>query len=247
MGRCSKSPLVVIAGRSGSGVIGTFGKRHRSFIGHRRSSGTFGNTAAVQRGGGKATCPPNKLLKQTGHARGGFARRNVSRRVSRLLSVFVRRGEFAAMSRDFLMYWKLSALDRQAKIGGVQDHAAGKQYRRTEPGDRVWLITVREDRLRLATRIVVGKAGAARLLGCKPANLWNADWHIVAAKGTEMGIVDVDIQRLARALQFNSPRGRNRLAVNDDDTITVQQLQTMRELLPASAELLAGMVPRKAP
>jgi hypothetical protein len=154
------------------------------------------------------------------------------------------------MSRDFLAYWKPSAVDRQKEKRGRLAHAAGNQYRRTRPGDTVWLVTVREGQLRLVTRIVVGhvtdQAGAARLLGCKPAELWDADWHIVATKGTELGIVDADIQHLARSLRFESAGGHDRLAVDDEGTITVQQLQTMRVLSPASADSLAGVVPQSA-
>jgi hypothetical protein len=151
------------------------------------------------------------------------------------------------MSRDFLAYWKPSAVDAQLAKGGELGHAAGNQYRRTRAGDTVWLVTVRDGRLRLVTRIMVGhvtdQAEAARLLGCKPAGLWTADWHIVAVKGTELRVLDVDIHHLAPSLRFQSPGGHDRLAVEEDGTITAQQLQTMRVLSPRSAELLAGEVP----
>jgi hypothetical protein len=154
------------------------------------------------------------------------------------------------MSRDFLAYWKPSAVDAQVVKGGELDHAAGNQYQRTRPGDTVWLVTVRRGRLRLVTRIMVGhvidQAGAGRLLGVNPARLWRADWHIVAVKGTELRVLDVDINHLAPSLRFQSPGGHDRLAVEEAGTIAVQQLQTMRLLKPRSAELLAGVVEQSA-
>jgi hypothetical protein len=149
------------------------------------------------------------------------------------------------MSRDFLAYWKPSAVDAQLLVGGELDHAAGSQYRRTRPGDTVWLVTVRDGRLRLVTRILVehvtDQAGAGRLLGVDPERLWAADWHIIAVKGSEWPILDVDIHDLVPSLRFESKSGRDRLAVEDDGTITAQQLQTMRVLSPGSAELLAAV------
>jgi hypothetical protein len=151
----------------------------------------------------------------------------------------------AAMSRDFLAYWKPSAVDAQLQVGGELDHAAGSQYRRTRPGDTVWLVTIRGGRLRLVTRIMVehvtDQAGAGRLLGVNPSRLWRADWHIVAVKGTEWPILDVDIHHLTPVLRFESKSGHDRLNVESDGTITAQQLQTMRVLSQRSAELLAAV------
>jgi hypothetical protein len=150
------------------------------------------------------------------------------------------------MARDFLAYWKPSTVDLQLEAGGPQDHAASNQFDRVEKGDTVWLVTVRHGRLRLVTRIVVGhvtdQAGAARLLRCEPADLWEADYHVVAAKGTELEIVDADVQGLAPSLRFESAAGHDRLTIAEDGTVNAQQLQTMRILSPASAALLADVV-----
>jgi hypothetical protein len=154
------------------------------------------------------------------------------------------------MARDFLAYWKPSTVDLQLEAGGPQNHAASNQFGRVEKGDTVWLVTVRDGRLRFVTRIVVGQvtdqAGAARLLRCEPADLWEADYHIVAAEGTELDILDVDIQDRAPSLRFESAGGHDRLAIAEDGTVNAQQLQTMRVLSPASAEILAGVVPQIA-
>lgn len=149
------------------------------------------------------------------------------------------------MARDYLAYWKPSTVDVQLETGGLQAHAASNQFGRVQAGDTVWLVTVRDGRLRLITRIVVGhrigQAEATRLLGCEPDELWEAEYHILAAKGTEREITDVDIQHLAPSLRFESAGGHDRLTIARDGTVSAQQLQTMRVLSAASAGLLAGV------
>jgi hypothetical protein len=151
------------------------------------------------------------------------------------------------MIRDFLAYWKPSTVDTQVeKGGGPLEHAASNQFGRVSKCDTVWLVTVRDGRLRLVTRIVVahvtGQAGAARLLGCDAADLWEAEYHIVAAEGTEVEILDTDIQHLAPSLRFESAGGNDRLTLAANGRVNAQQLQTMRVLSAASAELLARVM-----
>jgi hypothetical protein len=149
------------------------------------------------------------------------------------------------MVRDFLAYWKPSTVDVQVQVGGPQNHAASNQFGRVSKGDTVWLTSVRDGHLRLIARIVVGhvtgQAGAARLLGCRPSDLWEAEYHIVAAEGTATDIVDADIQHLAPSLRFESAGGHNRLTLVDD-RVNARQLQTMRVLSASSAGLLAGVM-----
>jgi hypothetical protein len=154
------------------------------------------------------------------------------------------------MACDFVAYWKPSTVDAQVEEGGPQRHAASNQFGRVSKGDTVWLVTVRDGRLRLVTRIVVehltGQAGAAALLGCQSADVWEAEYHIVAASGTELGILDADIAHLAPSLRFESAGGHDRLTVADDGSVNAQQLQTMRLLSPTSADSLVGVVSQTA-
>ncbi|HMP61046.1 MAG TPA: hypothetical protein PKD86_17010 [Gemmatales bacterium] len=148
------------------------------------------------------------------------------------------------MATDFLAYWKPSTVDAQAAAGGPQNHAASGQFGRVQPGDTVWLVTVRGGRLRLVTSITVGhvtgQAGAAGLLGVPAEDLWEAEYHIVAAVGTGREIAERDIQHLAPQLRFVSAGGSDRLTLGEDGAVNAQQLQTMRVLSASSAELLAG-------
>jgi hypothetical protein len=150
------------------------------------------------------------------------------------------------MTRDFLAYWKPSTVDTQVETGGPQKHAASNQYGRVSKGDTVWLVTVRDGRLRFVTRIVVGQVTgqprAASVLGCRPEDLWEAEYHILAAPGTELQIMDTDIQHLAPSLRFESAGGHDRLILTDDGMVNAQQLQTMRVLSSASVDLLVAVV-----
>jgi hypothetical protein len=156
------------------------------------------------------------------------------------------------ITRNFLAYWRPDTVDSVIERNGRRalDHAASDQFGRVAKGDTVWLVTIREGQLRLVTRIVVervtGQAGAARLLGCRPAELWKAEYHIVAARGTKLRIMDTDISSLAPLLRFESAVGRDHLDVRDDGTVNPQQLQTMRELSPASANLLDAVISQHA-
>lgn len=148
------------------------------------------------------------------------------------------------MATDFLAYWKPSTVDRELKAGGPQKHAASAQYGRVQPGDTVWLVSIRGGSLRLVTSIAVGhvtgQAGAAELLGVPADNLWEAEYHIVAAQDTAKEIGDRDIQHLAPQLRFVSANGNDRLTLKADGSVNAQQLQSMRVLSPESAQLLAG-------
>lgn len=150
------------------------------------------------------------------------------------------------MATSFLAYWKPSTVDAEIEDGEPVSHAASNQFGRVEAGDVVWLVTVREGRLRLVTAIDVGhvtdQAGAAALVGKQPSDLWDADTHIVAADGTAREIVDRDIQHLASKLRFVSPGGNDRLTLTSDGLVNPQQLQTMRVLTDGSADLLAGVL-----
>ncbi|CEF49224.1 unnamed protein product [uncultured bacterium] len=146
----------------------------------------------------------------------------------------------------FLAYWKPKTVDRQLQlergIRSNQNHAASNQFGRVAKGDTVWIVTVRSGKLHFVTRIKVehrtNQDTAAGLLRCKPRHLWEAEYHIIGARGTEMPVLDVDIHQLAGKLRFKSAAGNDRLAIGKDGAVAAQQLQTMRVLTEASADLL---------
>jgi len=158
------------------------------------------------------------------------------------------------MTRDFVAYWEPKTVDAVlAMTGGRRDnHAASNQFRRMKVsrGDTVWIVTVRKGRLQLVHRIVVGhvttQRGAAKVLGCRPSDLWDANAHIIAADGTDHVIEEKDIHAVAPRLRFQSASGKDRLAFKVDGSVSAQQLQTMRILEPSSAELLTKLVKASA-
>ncbi len=78
------------------------------------------------------------------------------------------------------------------------------------------------------------------MLDVPAADLWEAEYHIVAAEGIAREIAERDIQHLDPQLRFVSAGGNDRLRLDENDTVNAQQLQTLRVLSPASAELLSG-------
>jgi hypothetical protein len=143
----------------------------------------------------------------------------------------------------FLVYWTAATADANLSRGGMLTHAASEQFSRVNPGDVVWIVTCRRRHLYLLVRIMVGEVtdqrGAEAAL--KSRELWKASFHVLAAAGTELPMMDLNISHLAAALRFDSPMRSDRLNVHDGE-VNAQQLQTMRRLTADTAELLEGVL-----
>ena len=152
------------------------------------------------------------------------------------------------MARDLVAYWEPKTVDAALAGDGSNNHAANNQFRRMKvsKGDTVWFVTVRNGRLQLITRLVVGhvtsQRGAARLLGVRSSDLYHAKDHIVAEEGTVSAVVEQDIHVLAPQLRFESASGNDRLKLLPGGDANPQQFQTMRVLTPATASLLASVI-----
>lgn len=103
----------------------------------------------------------------------------------------------------FLSYWKPESAETAGAHDDLLEHSASDQYKRVEPGDTVWIVTFSDGGLWLIGRIVVGQvtdqAGAERRFGTD--DLWDAKYHIIAVKGTEIPVSDLDIKNLAGSLR----------------------------------------------
>src|SRR4051812_18261319 len=100
--------------------------------------------------------------------------------------------------RNFMLYWQPDSVGA-ASHGDPIAVIGGKQFSRVAPDDVLWIVTVRDGSLRLANRFVVGRRfdsrrEAERHFGRH--NLWDATYHLEAAKGTATRIRDVDITPL---------------------------------------------------
>jgi len=145
--------------------------------------------------------------------------------------------------QSLLAYWKPRTADYEIARQSLLDHSASKQFQRIDVDDHVWVVTVRNGKLFLLGRIIVGQvtdqAGAVQLMGTH--DLWKASHHIVAALGTAEQIRNVSISSLAGSLRFDSDR--DRLSVSDG-LVNAQQLQTMRVLTADSAAKLEAAMRR---
>lgn len=136
---------------------------------------------------------------------------------------------------DYLHYWGNFQLD--AQWDEELDHIASNQLERVKQGDRVWIVTFTDGRLMLMGRIVAdavtSQRTAARLLGRKPSELWDADWHVIAMPGTADFVrTDLDITDRAGDLRFTGASSRLPSGFNH------HHLRSMRTLTPGSAQLL---------
>lgn len=141
------------------------------------------------------------------------------------------------MAKSYMTFWKPERVDAQES--GLLEHFGSGQLHRVEPGDTVWIITVRPPgHLRLLGRIVVGTVtdyeGAKKILHSE--DIWQAPWHIIAEPGTERLLHEVDLTSIAGKLRFVS-EAAPRLDVVDGH-VDGKQLESMRLLTPQTAELL---------
>jgi Domain of unknown function (DUF3883) len=138
--------------------------------------------------------------------------------------------------RYFLQYWKVDQAD--INRASALNHAASAQYGRISPGDLLWIVTIRDYQLKLLGRLrvekIVGQKEAELLLG---PEIYEAEFHALAVPNTVELVSEINIQDLAKVLRFKSER--DKLALNDAGAVDGKQIQTLRELTPESAQLLA--------
>jgi hypothetical protein len=147
------------------------------------------------------------------------------------------------MSRYWTSYWqgKYWLGNKEyaplARSGGNRFAARG-----IAPGDFAYVVSVQGGHLFLGGRMqidaVVSRSEATLLSGGR--NLYPADEWLVARKGTGTPLM---LHRrltleLARELRFISKRKTTELAFKSPGLLDGQTLRTVRELVPASADLL---------
>jgi hypothetical protein len=135
----------------------------------------------------------------------------------------------------YLQYWKNESVGFTG-IGPV-DHAASDQFKNIKNGDIVWIVTIDNTNLYLYGRIdvdaVVSQREAERLL--KTENLWVANYHIIARKGTETKPALIDITDYAHDVRFQGKVDRL------PDKYSGQHLQKIRKLSDSSIKLLDSL------
>ncbi|MEL6271078.1 MAG: HNH endonuclease [Chloroflexota bacterium] len=143
------------------------------------------------------------------------------------------------MSRHYLLYWKLETVEYHY-FGEGLDHIASNQLKKVEPGDVVWVCTVRGGDLLLAGRMVAGtvidESDADEEFD--EFDLFDARWHVSAANGTTEPMQLINLTELAvtLSLRFESPSDRLRL--NRQGRLNAMSLYHIRTLTDESAALL---------
>jgi len=125
-------------------------------------------------------------------------------------------------------------------VGKPIDHAGSTQFTRVRPDDVVWIVTLRKGRLKLLGRMVVSEIISRAEAQKRFTDVYGARFHIVAKNGTVKILTEHDIQDIAPDLRFDS--GHDRLTLESPTKTDGKQLQSLRELRPESAKLLADVL-----
>lgn len=145
------------------------------------------------------------------------------------------------MSKHFLQYWKPEQVDYNHSIDPILNHTGSEQLYRVQVGDFIWIVTVRQGQLSLVGKMKVGKITnykeAKKHFG---SNVYKATYHAIAQAKTEESLHEVSLMNIADELRFVSSTKRVRLNISNG-RVDGKQLQTIRELTPASATLLEAL------
>jgi hypothetical protein len=125
-------------------------------------------------------------------------------------------------------------------VGKPIDHAGSAQFTRVKPHDVVWIVTLREERLILLGRILVSEIISRSQAQKRFTEVYDAPFHIVSKSETAKILEEHDIQDIVPDLRFTS--GRDRFTFESPTKTDGKQLQSLRELRPESANLLADVL-----
>lgn len=145
-------------------------------------------------------------------------------------------------AQDLLLYWSPKTADDVLKREDILDHVASNQLKRASAGDVIWVVTVYDGELVLLGKLIVDattdRAGAIRRLGRK--EVWgDMKCYAVAIRGKEEPLRKIPLGDKAKKLGFVASKATNmRLNIDHKGRVNPQQLQTMRILDSASAQLL---------
>jgi|GEM_PF-2949240 Predicted restriction endonuclease len=147
----------------------------------------------------------------------------------------------SSSARSYLTYWKPRNIDWQNPGGIVLDHSAGDQLRRVMPSDRLYIISYRNGVYYLLGRIVAAQitnqTKAARLLGRRPKDLWESDYHVVGAEPV-MRAVAIPFTEILENLELNSQHKIGTL----NGPNSVQSFRVIREITASSSVVLDALL-----
>ncbi|MCA9794905.1 MAG: HNH endonuclease, partial [Candidatus Eremiobacteraeota bacterium] len=140
---------------------------------------------------------------------------------------------------DYTMYWKPSVVDDNDDGTDVDHIGSNQPLSKLCRGDVVWILTSLRRKLRLVNRFEVWDVGDTAMaeLELNRSDLWDAEWHAISKVGRPIRVIPLG--RLTEELRFESEK--DRLSVNDDGTVDIQQVRAMRRLSGESAKALADL------
>lgn len=146
------------------------------------------------------------------------------------------------MSTHYLYYTKPGQAAVDMDIHGVDgiglDHWASDQFKKVQPGDHLWIVTIEEGELFLIGHLPVEHLmtheEAVKFLGRD--DLYARNHHVVCSPDRAEYMTVVNIHSIAPSLRFHSDK--DRLAFCEDGTVTAHQIQSMRRLTEDSTEIL---------
>lgn len=157
------------------------------------------------------------------------------------------------MPSCYTHYWKNETWNynrERSNDGTLLIHTAGNQFRRrgVKPGDTVYVVTNLNGEFYICGKLIVdgiyNAKKAAKLLGCKPIDLWEADEHIVAAQATPTNFHLKVPNSLARTLLFEYGKNQLQSLIFDaKGNLDNQTLRGVRKLPSESAVKLDRLLP----
>ena len=145
-------------------------------------------------------------------------------------------------TQDLLLYWSPETGDDVLKREDILDYVASNQLKRASTGDVIWVVTVYSGELvllgKLIVDIITDRKDAINRLGRK--DVWgDKEYYAIAIRGKEEPLKKISLRNEAKKLVFISSNLKStRLDIDEKGNTNAQQLQTMRILDNASAQLL---------
>lgn len=154
------------------------------------------------------------------------------------------------MPRYFTHYWTNRTWQNlRTEDGHLLNHTADNMFmqRGVQRGDHVYVVTIIKGQLYLLGKLVIDTIGdvdtIALLLNCRPDELWQARDQIIAAAATPTNSDRRVPLELTEQLRFQSGTETKGLFFRDPGQLHTQTLRNVRELTPASAQMLDSILP----
>ena len=145
-------------------------------------------------------------------------------------------------AQSLMLYWAPKTANDVLERERVLDYVASNQLKRASNGDVIWVVTVDSGELfllgSLEVDIVTSRQNAISRL--QRADVWgDLRYYAVAVRGREEPLKRISLSNEAGKLGFiSSSEERTRLDIDGRNRTKPQQLQTMRILNDASAQML---------